>query len=69
MKYDVWLINDLNIVNRDNELCKFIKASVINDRIISSEKRFFMKAEDNVADRDVAVINAIHEKFVSLSLC
>ena len=66
IKYDSWLVRN---VNNDNEWCKFVKANVINDRVISFDGRLFIEIENDVVDRNVAVINAIHEKFVLWLLC
>ena len=68
IKYNLWFEDNLNVVNYNNKWYKFIKASVINDRIVFFEKCVFIKVEDNVINQNVAAVNTIYEKFVSLSL-
>ena len=43
--------------------------NVIDDRIIFFEERIFIKVENDIVDRNVVAVNAIHKKFVSSSLC
>ena len=36
----------------------------MNGKVISFEKRFFIKVEDGVVDRNVVAIDVIYEEFI-----
>ena len=71
MRYSLWLVGDLGFVDRDSGWgYRFIKAGVIDGRVISPDRRFFMEVggKGGVADWDVTAIGAVHgEPVLSLS--
>ena len=71
IKSDSQLVRDFDVRDDDNKEYVFIKAKKLNDRVISFSESLLseIKDRDDVADLNIAVINAARKEFVLSSSC